>query len=130
MRPRLGLNGCMIWIKGTTKVFLNFKNSVTTPQPSRYTVFELITKGCKLKVTSLRHAVNNQVVRASRLIPLPVVADNMRTRDRFKPQQRLEPRPEALPKPQISRTVRGVRPAENTGQTPPARSMLSATTSS
>ena len=43
---------------------------------------------------------------------LPVVADSMRTGDRFKPQKRLEPRPEALPKPQISRTVRGVEPAK------------------
>ena len=44
----------------------------------------------------------------------PVVVDSMRTWDRFKPQKRLEPRPEALQKPQISRTVRGVRPAKET----------------
>ena len=34
----------------------------------------------------------------------------MRPRDRGKPEKRLVPRPEALPKPQISRPVRGVRP--------------------
>ena len=43
-------------------------------------------------------------------MPLPVVVDNMRPRDRVKPLERLAPRPEALPKPQVSRPVRGVRP--------------------
>jgi len=46
------------------------------------------------------------------ILPLPVVADNMRPRDQVKPQERLDPRSEASPKPQIFRTVRGVRPAE------------------
>ena len=40
---------------------------------------------------------------------LPVVVECMRPRDWFKPEKRLAPRPEALPKPQISRPVRGVR---------------------
>jgi len=43
-------------------------------------------------------------------LPLPVVVDDMRPRDRAKPEKRLAPRPEALPKPQVSRPVRGVRP--------------------
>ena len=43
-------------------------------------------------------------------LPLPVVVEYMRPRDRGKPQERLAPRPEALHNPQISRTVRGVRP--------------------
>jgi len=66
----------------------------------------------------------------SQILALPVVADNMRTRDRYKPEKRLESRPETLPKPQIFRTVHGVRPARNASQTPLARLMLSATTSS
>ena len=45
--------------------------------------------------------------------PLPVTADNMRSWDRVKPEKRLGPRPERLPKPQVSRTVRGVMPARN-----------------
>jgi len=43
-------------------------------------------------------------------LPLPVVVDDMRPRDRAKPEKRLVPRPEALPKPQVSRAARGVRP--------------------
>jgi len=43
-------------------------------------------------------------------LPLPVVVDNMRPRDRANPEDRLAPQPETLPKPQISRLVRGVRP--------------------
>ena len=34
----------------------------------------------------------------------------MRPRDQAKPQERLDPRPEALQNPQVSRPVRGVRP--------------------
>jgi len=83
-----------------------------------------------LKILGLFHHINNQAVKTSRLLPLPVVTDNMRTRDRIKPEKRLAPRLEALPKPQIYQTVRGVRPAKDAGQTPSARPMLSATTSS
>jgi len=43
-------------------------------------------------------------------LPLPVVVDSMRARNRAKPEKRLAPRPEALHNPQISRPVRGVRP--------------------
>ena len=43
-------------------------------------------------------------------MPLPVVVECMRPRDRAKPEERLAPRPKALHKPQISRPVRGVRP--------------------
>jgi len=64
------------------------------------------------------------------MLSLPVVADNMRTWDRVRPQERLAPRLEALLKPQIYQTVCGVSPAKDAGQTPPARPMLSATTSS
>ncbi|MEJ4455279.1 hypothetical protein SKB07_16140, partial [Enterococcus faecium] len=60
---------------------------------------------------------NNQVLKIRLLLLLPVVAEH-RTSDRFKPWKRLESRPEALPKTQIFRTVRGIK------------LMLSATTSS
>ncbi len=49
-------------------------------------------------------------MQASRIVPLPVVIEYMWPWDRAKPDNRLDPRPEALPKPQISRPVRGVRP--------------------
>ena len=43
----------------------------------------------------------------------PIVADDMRAWDRAKPEERLDPRPEPLPKPQVSRPVRGVRPGKH-----------------
>jgi len=60
----------------------------------------------------------------------PVAADNMRSWDRSKPEERLEPRSEPLQKSQVSRTVRGVKSARNADSTPPSRPMLSTATCS
>jgi len=58
----------------------------------------------------IKIAIINQIMKDRQSLPLPVVADSMRARDRVKPGRRLAPRQEALPSPQISRPVRGVRP--------------------
>ncbi len=50
-------------------------------------------------------------------VPSPVVVDNMRARDRFKPEKRLDPRPEALLK--IANLPDG--PWRKTGKTPVKR---------
>jgi len=44
--------------------------------------------------------------------PAPVTTDDMRSWDRAEPENRLVPRPEQLPNPQLSRPVRGVSPAK------------------
>jgi len=67
--------------------------------------------------------ISNQTMKGCWYLPLPVVVDNMRPRDRAKPEKRLAPRPKASQSPQISRPVRGVRPEKrrsNATHTPDA----------